>query len=845
MIALIPLKLIKFWYPDSLFIFIRVWGNTMAILEEDLAVGLMAKLIFVPLFHDVSLVGKILSFIFRVTRIFVGVFAFIAATLFILVIGCSWFLIPLIIFLTLLLPSTTPALRAIWLFSVMIGTLGLILFIWRQFKPKKRVGQVKDIGEIWSAALVKSSDLVWEKMINTLEVKEILQSLEITSVNLPTEKVTLSDPLLVEALSQAQKMKAQYLTVGYFWVASLEQIPRVDDQLLKLNLKLDDIKGALSFLEFKRNKFRAVYLWDEDFAIKHLKGVNRGWLNAPTPSLDNVSVDLTREAAKGNFPDFIGRKEALDEVVNILSTEKGRNVLIVGNAGVGKSSLVNFLAKMIVSGNAPASLATKRVVSLDLARLLSGVRAQGDLAEKIKNIFEEVEFIENVILYIDEIQNLGIGDAGESFNLYSLLLPHLESDKFQVIASTEPENYSRILEKNSVFARLFTKVELPEANIAETLEILKGEAANLKKEKGVKVTFIALKEMAQLGKKLIHDRLLPDSAISIFNEAKAKASNNLVNSQVVKSIFSKRVNIPLFELGNVEKEELLSLESRIHKRLIDQEEAVKVVADTLRRSAASLREESRPIGSFLFVGPTGVGKTELAKTLSEIYFQDPSTFLRFDMSEYQTETGIDRLIGTVNLPGELTEAVRNKPYALILLDEFEKANPKILTLFLQVLDDGRLTDASGFTVDFTNTIIIATSNVGSISIAEGLKKGQSLESLREVVSEELLKVLKPELINRFDEIVIFKSLTQLDLQRIVNIKLTALGQNMKNQGYLIDFSPELIAELTKKGFDPEFGARPLRRLIQDTIEANLSKMILEGKLPRGEEFAVNEKVLGV
>ena len=297
------------------------------------------------------------------------------------------------------------------------------------------------------------------------------------------------------------------------------------------------------------------------------------------------------------------------------------------------------------------------------------------------------------------------------------------------------------------------------------------------------------------------------------------------------------------EVGTVDKNRLLNLEEELHQRLIDQVQAVKAVANSLRRSATGLSEAGRPIGSFLFVGPTGVGKTELAKTLAETYFKTQRAFIRFDMSEYQNPESVVRLIGGSGEGGLLTEEIRNRPYALLLLDEFEKANDKILTLFLQVLDDGRLTDGAGRIIDFENTIIIATSNAGSLLIAQGIQAGKSIEIIEKSVNDELLKEFRPELINRFDEVVLFKPLSQEDLQKIVKLKLSVLQNQMKAKGYLIEFSEDLVSGLGKRGFDPVMGARPLRRIIQDTLEAEISRLILENKLIKGEPYTADVDLL--
>lgn len=832
---LLPIKLFKFWYLDVLLLFLRTWKNTLSFLEEDLAVGLMWRLLFTPLFHDSSFVGRILSFLFRLIRIFTGLSAYLLATTLIIVLMLGWFILPIVLFY--------PSLSEISLVVKALFVLGILLFIKHLLHPPKKVRQLAIAADIWQATNLKKENLVWAKLTNTPEVKNLLWDLEIDATKLVDPNLPLTDQILEKVLSLAKHNNVKYLTSDYFFVSIILSIPLIENQLLKINLTPQDFIDALEFETQKRKRKQTVFIWDEDFGVTHLKGINRGWLGAPTPALDLVSDDLTHLAAKSDITDFLGREKVVSEVVNVLSQDSNRNVILVGPAGAGKTTLARSIAKKIITGDAPPSLATKRLVSLDLSRLLSGVTVEGELAEKVKNVFEEIQFVQNIIVYVDEIQNLGIGDAATSFNLYSLMMPYLESDTLQFLGSTEPENYAKILEKNQAFARLFTKIELPPADIKETKSILQSAALDLEFNKGVKVSLLAVKTIVDLSSKLIHDRVLPDAALSVFSEVKPKAKDGTITSIQAKEVIGLRVNVPIEAVGTAQKQELLNLETKIHQKMIDQEEAVKAVSDTLRRAAISLREYNRPIGSFLFVGPTGVGKTELAKTLSEIYFKGGAAFVRFDMSEYQSSESINRLIGTISEPGELTEAIKNKPYALVLLDEFEKATPQILNLFLQVLEDGRLTDASGKHIDFTNTIIIATSNAASLLIAQGLQSGKSAEQLRQTVKDELLKQFRPELVNRFDDVIIFKPLSPEDLQKIVRIKLVALAKLLKEQGYIVEFDESLVVELAKKGFDPVLGARPLRRLIQDTLEAKLSIRILEGKLPKGQVYKVGLEIL--
>lgn len=831
--ATLPTRILLFWYPQSIAFFVRTWKNMMLYLEEDLAVGLMWKLLFTPLFHDSSFVGRFLSLIFRLSRIVMGLFAFAITTVILILIGGYWLVLPaLAIF-------DTPQLISRILFMSGLG-LFLINVI---LGAHKKVWQIKNISQLWDCSLIKKEKVNLKNLQSSPEVINLLSNLEIQISSLPSFEISDTENLGKKAYELAKKCGSEYLTPRYFFVAALSETPGIENQLARLELTLSDFEQVLMFLEKKRNTWRMVYLWDDDFTVHHLKGVNRGWLGAPTPALDLVSDDLTHEAASYGFPQLRRENDLLKEVINILSQETGRNVILVGPAGSGKTATLRYLAKQVVTGDAPEALASKRIVVLDLTKLLSGIKTQGDLAERVKTVFEEVGYAQNIIITIEEIHELGMGEAGGSLNLYSLMQPYLESDTFQFIGTTESENYSRILEKNSSFARIFRKIEIPAATENDTLQILEDRAIEAERKQKVKATFIALKTAVALSQKLIHDRVLPDSAISVFKEALTASVNKWVTKEVVRRVISSRVKVPLMEVGNADKNKLLNLEDEIHSRLIDQEQAVKAVADTLRRSVTGLREENRPIGSFLFVGPTGVGKTELAKTLSEVYFRGAGAFIRFDMSEYQSGESVNRLIGGSGEEGQLTESIRQRPYSLLLLDEFEKADPKILTLFLQVFEDGRLTDSSGRTVDFTNTIIIATSNAGSLTIAQGLQSGKSLEVIDKEVNEELLKIFKPELVNRFDEVVLFKPLSAQDLQKIVSIKLTALQKQMKEKGYFIEFDPTLIAEFAKRGFDPVLGARPMRRLLQDTLEAKLSKLILQNQLVKGQPFQAGVNLL--
>jgi ATP-dependent Clp protease ATP-binding subunit ClpC len=833
----LPIHLFRFWYFESFGFFVRSFKNLILYLEEDLAVGLMWKLLFVPLYHDSSIVGRILSLIFRLIRIFIGLVAFALISAVVLIAAIYWYALPILLFFNFF--------AGFRLITLLIIFFGVGLFVVHKFThPHKKVWQVHDSKLIWSSSKLKKQQVNISFLLKHFEVINLIKSLELD----PSVFVHLSIPnpegLASIAFELAKKTESAYIGPNHFFIASLQTLPNIEEFLLPFQLSVEDLKNALFYQEQKKNKWRLVYFWEDDFAVHHLKGVNRGWLSIPTPYLDQFAEDLTKTAAQFGYDDFIGRKNTVSEVITILSQDQNRNVCLVGSPGTGKSTLVRYLAKLIIQGDAPSSITSKRLVALDTTRLLSGIRSEGELADRITILFREVQSAGNLMVTIEEFHTLGVGEAGSFYNLYSLLLPYIDSSTFQFIATTEPENYTKIIETNGAFARLFTKIELSPASIEETVLILEDRAIELERYKKIRITYRAIKKITELVPELIHDRVLPDSALAILAEALPSTRSGVIDSEIIEQVLSNRVNVPLASLKADDKDKLLNLEQLIHHRMIDQEEAVKKVADTLRRASTGLREKTKPIGSFLFVGPTGVGKTELAKTLAEIYFsKGTNNFFRYDMSEYQNPESVSRLIGMSGQGGDLTEAVRNKQYCLILLDEFEKAHQNILTLFLQVLDDGRLTDGAGRTVDFTNTIVIATSNSASLTIANGLKEGQTIDDLTPVVRQELLQQFKPELINRFDEIVLFKPLSEIDLQKLVVLKLQKVKDQLKDEGYQIEFDQSLVAALAQKGFDPVLGARPLQRVIQDSLESNLSKMILENKLTKGKEIKIGVEIL--
>jgi ATP-dependent Clp protease ATP-binding subunit ClpC len=841
-LLLLPKRLLWFWYTDAVAFFVTFVRHTSLYLEEDLGVSLMWRLLFVPMFHDGSLVGWVLSFCFRLFRICIGVFAIGVSALGILFLATYWFLVPLLVVMFAILPHWLQTLDLVVFFS------GMTLYIHHLFTyPPKKAPEIKDVSEIWQASHLTPEKVRYELLLNDEQVLSFLHYLEIEKdeFSMVFSQTTAFDLQYIapQVFDLIQSVPPEYIESRYFLVGWLLSLPHIDGLLMKLNLTQDDLVDGLAFFQKRAEHWRRFYLWDKEFEVHHLRGVNRGWLGVPTPIVDSYCHDLTQKVSRETVPDFIGRDGVVDQIIKDLSLEKGQNVIISGEVGSGKEAVVLYLAKMIVRGDAPQTLATKRVVELDLPSLLSGVHDQGELAERIKGIFDEVKISGQLIVYVSEIHNLALGEVGLEFNLLSLLEPYLSSSDFQFLASTEPVNFNKTLQKNPHFASLFRKVDLPSATDEETYQILTIVAIERERYKKIATSIRALKEVIEVARHFLHQEVLPGSALTLFEGTSSYARDGWVTKSVVEELAQQEIHVPLQEVFEDQRQKLLHLEDIIHKNYIDQKEAVSAVSSALRRSAAKVSDDKRPIGSFLFVGPTGVGKTELCKILAKVYFSGEESMIRFDMSEYQTPEAVNRLLGQSDRPGELTEKVIENPFSLILLDEFEKADYKILNLFLQILDDGRVTDASGKTVDFTSCIIIATSNAASLTIAKGLQQGLDISGLKPMVDGELLKVFKPELINRFDEVVVFKPLSNEDLERVVQLKLDELQKKLKKRGFDVSFADGLIKTLADKGFDPVMGARPLRRLIQSTIENKLSVMLLDNKVKMGDSIVIDRSYL--
>ncbi len=634
-------------------------------------------------------------------------------------------------------------------------------------------------------------------------------------------------------------------------------LTKVDDEALErlfalFNVEEGDLERALIFSALARRngwfghlpQVLGGFVPEGRRVVRH-RIMNRAWTSRPTPALDKYGTDLTDLARNRAAGFMVGHDAEYERLVETIARPMNPNAMLIGEAGIGKEAIVRHLAFSLVKDDVPAGLFDRRLVMLQLQNLAAGA-PPAEIEARLKTIVEEIETAGNVILYIPDIHNLVRTSGTAYLSAADALMPVIMANEFPIIGSTYPKEFKQLVEPRSDFVGAFETIPVTEISEADAEKVLTYESFLLEREAKVTVSFGAIKRAVVLAKKYFYGKFLPSSAEELLKSAIVDAERRgerMVTPERVTAVAEEKVNVPMHEAEGDEAAKLLNMEALIHERLIGQEEAVKAVARALREYRSGLARKGGPIASFLFVGPTGVGKTELAKALATIQFGSEKMMIRFDMTEYQDKESFSRFIGSPDgsTRGALTDAVMEHPYALILFDEFEKAFPDILNLFLQVLDDGRLTDNLGRTVDFTNTIIIATSNAHSDILNDALAKGESVAAVAEYLKAKLTDVFKPELLNRFSKVVVFRDLAPQDLVKIVVINLQELVAAVKVRGIMLSFSDEAIARIAKLGYDPQFGARPLRRVIDEYVRAPLAEALLAKKVAKGERVTCTVK----
>lgn len=565
--------------------------------------------------------------------------------------------------------------------------------------------------------------------------------------------------------------------------------------------------------------------------------------------LEIYTTDLTQKARDGKLDPVIARDKEIERVMEIVARRTKNNPVLVGEAGVGKTAIVEGLAQKIAQGNVPAPLKDKKVLVLDLSLLVAGASHRGEFEQRMQQLLKELKASEGqIILFIDEVHTIVGAGAGEgALDASNILKPPMSRGEIQVIGATTIKEYRQYIEKDAAFERRFQKVMVNEPLAEDAVKMVEGIKAKYEEHHKVQIPPESIEDAVKLSQRFISDRFLPDKAIDVIDEACAKVvlkgiNPPVANSDVIKEVISDWSGVPVSRLSEDESAILLKLEDKIHERYVDQEPAVGAVCEAIRRNRAGLKNPKRPIGSFIFMGPTGVGKTELAKTLAEVMFGSEDKMIRLDMSEYMEKNATARMIGAppgyvgYEEGGQLTEAVRKSPYSVVLFDEIEKAHREVFNIFLQILDDGRLTDNKGRTVDFKNTIIICTSNIGTELIRQSNINDPNLQK---AIMDELLKEFRPEFVNRFDDISVFRALMPQDMALIVDVMVKQMSKLLAEQKISIEISQNAKVKLGELGFDPVYGARPLRRVLQKQIENPISTSIIKGDIKEGQTVSVD------
>ena len=763
-----------------------------------------------------------------------------------------------------------------------------------------------------AAKALEELDIVTEDIFEAVEEQVGRGNKKATSIYM-TPRVK---HVLELAVQVANRMNHNYVGTEHILLGLLSDGGGVAVGILRaMNIRTDDIVEAI----------RHILGSSTNGNHSGQEGANN---NGDLGELTDFGTDLNESAKQGKIDPVIGRDTEIQRVIQILSRRTKNNPVLIGEPGVGKTAIAEGLAQRIVNGNVPEILRNKRIISLSISSMLAGAKYRGEFEERLKKAIDEVQQHDDMIIFIDEIHTLvGAGATEGAMDAANILKPALARGEFQVIGATTLDEYKKHIEKDAALERRFQPVQVGEPNEEDALEILRGLRDRYEAFHKAKITDEALKAAVTLSSRYITDRFLPDKAIDVVDEAASKVRMKVfsaapdvkaledrlntvkkekeaaVTSQdfekaaklrdeeqaLVKEIDDKKTvakeesdqklivteediaavvaqwtGIPVTKIAEEESETLLHLEDELHKRVIGQDDAVTAVAKAVRRARAGLKDPKRPIGSFLFLGPTGVGKTELARALASSLFGDESAMIRLDMSEYMEKHTVSRLVGAppgyvgYEEGGQLTDAVRRKPYSVILLDEVEKAHADFFNILLQVLDDGRLTDSQGRTVDFRNTVIIMTSNLGAKALHKNStelgflapKKAEShsndskridFKEAKKSVLDAVKRHFRPEFLNRIDEMIVFHSLTEEDLTKIVTILMIDVTKRLEERDLHLEITPEAMKLLVKEGSDFTLGARPLKRAIQRLIEDPVSDLILKGEAIAGKTIKANAK----
>ncbi len=769
------------------------------------------------------------------------------------------------------------------------------------------LGLVKE-GSGVAANVLRNLDVDLRKI--RLEVEKLVQSGPemVTIGKLP--QTPRAKKVIEYSMEEARNLNHNYVGTEHILLGLLREQEGVAAQvLMNLGMKLEDVREEV--LNLLGHGMESADVGGERGRSDNGNS-NSGEASpakggkSKTPALDSFGRDLTELARQGKLDPVIGREREIERAIQILCRRSKNNPVLLGEAGVGKTAIVEGFAQRVINGEVPEILADKRIVVLDLAMMVAGTKYRGQFEERIKAVMNEVRRARNTILFIDELHTLvGAGGAEGAIDAANVLKPALSRGEIQCIGATTLDEYRKYIEKDNALARRFQEITVEPTSISETIEILKGLRERYEEHHRVKITDDAVVAAVEMSERYITARCLPDKAIDVIDEAgarirlrsmskppdlkelddeverlnkekedavanqdfekaanlrdqadklkkkkeqinrdwrdKSREADGVVDEEVISEVVSKMTGIPLTRLSTEDSKRLMNMEEELHKRVVSQEQAVTAVAKAVRRSRSGLKDPKRPTGCFIFAGPTGVGKTLLAKALAEILFGDADALIHIDMSEYMEKHNVSRLIGAppgyvgYEEGGQLTEKIRRRPYAVVLLDEIEKAHPDVFNMLLQVMEEGRLTDSFGRNVDFRNTILILTTNAGAEAIKNessfGFQRPEddaSYEGMKARVMDQIERVFRPEFLNRLDDTIIFRHLTKEDLKKVVDYEMSKVIERLRERGYDLVLTDEAKEFVVNKGSNLDYGARPLRRAIEQRIEDPLAEELLRG-----------------
>ncbi len=657
--------------------------------------------------------------------------------------------------------------------------------------------------------------------------------------------------IISDAFDIAKKRGNEKITYGSIFAAVALHDKTIQNLFFDYGAKKEDVIEVAFWEElYFKEKNKKVPL---HISLMQTPGIADDWAFGYTPTLNVYSRPVNTSKSSGEHIHPLGREEEILKIEEILSSSGTNNVILVGEPGVGIDSVILGFTKRIKKGLCPVNLRFKKVVKLDMNAVVSKSKDISATTSLLDKIFSEAKGAGNIILIIENLHNYILSEpSNDKIDISTVLNPYLKSDQFQLIATSDHFSYHSNIEANSSISVLLQKVEIKEPSEEQTLIILQDLAPYIERKEKVFISYPALSSCVSDAGSYIQNIPFPEKALSLLSEVISfvkshKVYGNIITQDHVTEVISQKTGIPLGRITGEEKAKLLNMERLLHERIIGQDQAIKVLAEALRRVRSGISERKKPIGTFLFLGPTGVGKTETAKALAEVYFGSENRMIRLDMTEYQDKDSIQRLIGSAdkNVEAQFANKVRENPFSLILLDEFEKSHPDIADLFLQVLDEGRLTDAFQRKVSFKNTIIIATSNAGAEFIREYVLSGQNLDILHEKLVEHLLKegIFKPEFLNRFDATVVFKPLEKEQIKQIAKLNLMSLSARLEEKGMKFKITDELLEKIAEIGYNPVFGAREMKRIIQEKIENKIAEDIIKGKYKYGSEIYIDPQTI--